>query len=54
VKAASDIFAPVSGKITEVNTKLSDQAGLLNTSPENEGTSIILLKYHRKDFVFIH
>ncbi|PLW04378.1 hypothetical protein PCANC_11036 [Puccinia coronata f. sp. avenae] len=37
VKAASDIFAPVSGKITEVNTKLSDQAGLLNTSPENEG-----------------
>merc|ERR1712137_692663 len=27
VKAASDIFAPVSGKITEVNTKLSDQVG---------------------------
>jgi hypothetical protein len=38
VKAASDIFAPVSGTITEVNTKLSDQAGLLNKSPEDEGT----------------
>ncbi|POW10076.1 hypothetical protein PSTT_06331, partial [Puccinia striiformis] len=37
VKAASDIFAPVSGTVTEVNTKLTDQAGLLNTSPEDEG-----------------
>lgn len=37
VKAASDIFAPVSGKITEVNTTLADQAGLLNKSPEDEG-----------------
>jgi len=37
VKAASDIFAPVSGTVTEVNTKLSDQAGLLNKSPEDEG-----------------
>ncbi|MBW0519881.1 hypothetical protein O181_059596 [Austropuccinia psidii MF-1] len=37
VKAASDIFAPVSGTVTEVNTKLTDQAGLLNKSPEDEG-----------------
>ncbi|KAA1067253.1 glycine cleavage system H-protein subunit [Puccinia graminis f. sp. tritici] len=37
VKAASDIFAPVSGTVTEVNTKLADQAGLLNKSPEDEG-----------------
>ncbi|OAV87196.1 glycine cleavage system H protein [Puccinia triticina 1-1 BBBD Race 1] len=37
VKAASDIFAPVSGTVTEVNTKLTDQAGLLNKSPEDDG-----------------
>ncbi|KAI8456677.1 glycine cleavage H-protein-domain-containing protein, partial [Phakopsora pachyrhizi] len=37
VKAASDIFAPVAGTITEVNSKLSDQANLLNKSPEDEG-----------------
>ncbi|KAH9819235.1 glycine cleavage H-protein-domain-containing protein [Melampsora americana] len=37
VKAASDIYAPVSGVVTEVNTKLLDQASLINTSPESEG-----------------
>ena len=28
VKAASEIFTPVSGKITEVNDKLEDKPGL--------------------------
>ncbi|KAJ3976984.1 glycine dehydrogenase [Lentinula raphanica] len=37
VKAASDIYAPVSGKIEEINDALSAQPGLLNKSPENEG-----------------
>lgn len=40
VKAASDIYAPVSGKVTEVNEKLADQPALLNKSPESDGTSI--------------
>lgn len=37
VKAASDIFAPVSGQITEVNEALGDTPDLLNKSPEDEG-----------------
>ncbi|KAG0311055.1 hypothetical protein BGZ97_012122 [Linnemannia gamsii] len=35
VKAASDIYAPVSGKVIEVNTILGDEPGLLNTNPED-------------------
>ncbi|KAM0747487.1 glycine dehydrogenase [Meredithblackwellia eburnea MCA 4105] len=37
VKAASDIFAPVSGQIEEVNENLGDSPGLLNQSAEEEG-----------------
>ncbi|KAJ7837536.1 glycine cleavage H-protein-domain-containing protein [Mycena olivaceomarginata] len=37
VKAASDIYAPVSGTIEEVNETLNDQPGLLNKSPEEKG-----------------
>jgi glycine cleavage system H protein len=34
VKAASDVYAPVSGKVTEVNEKLSDEPGIVNTEAE--------------------
>jgi glycine cleavage system H protein len=37
VKAASDIYAPVSGEIVEINTKLSSQPELINTSPYTDG-----------------
>lgn len=37
VKAASDVYVPVSGKITEINEKLSDEPGLVNA--ESEGTA---------------
>lgn len=37
VKAVSDIFSPVSGKVTEVNTKLSSQSNLINSDPYGEG-----------------
>ncbi|KAJ6575194.1 glycine cleavage H-protein-domain-containing protein [Mycena capillaripes] len=37
VKAASDIYAPVSGTIEEVNEALAAQPGLLNKSPEDKG-----------------
>ncbi|KAI0778546.1 glycine cleavage H-protein-domain-containing protein [Trametes elegans] len=37
VKAASDIFAPVSGTVEEINGTLHDQPGLLNKSPEEKG-----------------
>ena len=36
-KAAADIYAPLSGKIVEVNEKLKENPALLNTSPEQEG-----------------
>ena len=36
-KAAADIYAPVSGIITEVNTALSDQPEDINTSPMEDG-----------------
>lgn len=32
VKAASDIFSPISGKIIEVNTDLDENPGLINKS----------------------
>jgi glycine cleavage system H protein len=37
VKAASDIYTPVSGTITEVNEALSANPALLNTDPFGEG-----------------
>ncbi|KAF8922476.1 glycine cleavage H-protein-domain-containing protein [Mucidula mucida] len=37
VKAASDIYAPVSGIVKEVNESLSDQPSLINKSPEDKG-----------------
>ncbi|WVQ84958.1 glycine cleavage system H protein [Cryptococcus sp. DSM 104549] len=37
VKAASDIYAPVSGIIDSINETLADQPGLLNKKPEGDG-----------------
>ncbi|KAF8429444.1 glycine cleavage H-protein-domain-containing protein [Boletus edulis BED1] len=37
VKAASDIYAPVSGEVVEVNTRLDDEPGLVNRSPDDQG-----------------
>jgi glycine cleavage system H protein len=37
VKAVSDLFAPVSGTVTEVNDALRDQPELLNTDPFGAG-----------------
>jgi len=36
VKAASDIYAPVSGTVEDVNEALSSQPGLINKSAEQE------------------
>ena len=36
VKAASDVFAPVAGEVTEVNAALADQPGLVNEGAEGE------------------
>lgn len=37
VKAVAEVFSPVSGKVIEVNTKVGDNAGLINESPQGEG-----------------
>jgi len=37
VKAASDIYVPVSGEILEVNAELSGDPALVNRAPESEG-----------------
>jgi len=37
VKAASEIYAPVSGTVTEVNPALSAEPGRVNADPENTG-----------------
>jgi glycine cleavage system H protein len=37
VKAASELYAPLSGEIVEVNETLEDNPGLVNSDPENDG-----------------
>lgn len=37
VKAASDIYTPLSGKITDVNGRTSDSPEIVNSSPYDEG-----------------
>ena len=37
VKAASDVYAPVSGTVVEGNGALGDEPALVNSDPEGEG-----------------
>lgn len=37
VKAASDVYSPVGGTVTEGNPALADQPDLVNSDPEGEG-----------------
>lgn len=37
VKAASDIFSPISGKVIEVNSELETDPSLINKSPYEKG-----------------
>jgi len=37
VKAATEMYAPVSGTVVEVNSELESDPGLVNRSPESEG-----------------
>jgi len=37
VKAASDVYAPVSGTVTEANAALGDDPALANREPEGDG-----------------
>ena len=37
VKAASDVYAPVSGEVVEGNQAVADDPSLINSDPEGEG-----------------
>ncbi len=37
VKAASEVYAPVSGEVIEVNSVLADEPGKVNEAPEGDG-----------------
>jgi len=37
VKAASDVYAPVSGEVVEGNQAVADDPALINSDPEGEG-----------------
>lgn len=37
VKAASDVYAPIDGEVTETNAALEEDPALVNTAPEGAG-----------------
>ncbi|QTH20561.1 glycine cleavage system protein GcvH [Rhizorhabdus wittichii] len=37
VKAASDVFAPVTGTVSEINAALEEDPALVNSAPEGDG-----------------
>ena len=37
VKTASDIYSPVGGEITEINSAVVDNPALVNTAPDSDG-----------------
>ncbi|MFA6292539.1 MAG: glycine cleavage system protein GcvH [Victivallales bacterium] len=37
IKAASDIYAPISGTVSSINRELDDDPGIVNSSPEEKG-----------------
>ena len=43
VKAASDIYAPVSGEVVESNAALADSPGDVNTEPMGKGWFLSLI-----------
>jgi glycine cleavage system H protein len=42
VKAVSELFAPVSGEVVEVNTALADSPELVNESPYERGWMVVI------------
>lgn len=54
VKTASEIFAPVSGKILEVNGELLDAPELLNTEPYGNGWVFVLSPSDEAELESLH
>ena len=49
VKAASDIYAPVSGEVVAANDKLEDSPELVNSNPYGEGWLFKMLPSNQSD-----
>ncbi len=49
VKAASDVYSPVSGEVLETNEALGDNPGTVNTAPETAGWFLKLRLSDRSD-----
>jgi glycine cleavage system H protein len=49
VKAVSDLYAPVSGIVVEVNTVLEDQPELVNASPYGQGWMVVIEVAHLEE-----
>ena len=50
VKAASDVYAPISGEVIEANPSLEDDPSLVNTSPEEDGWFFKMTVGDRSEF----
>jgi glycine cleavage system H protein len=42
IKAVSDVYSPISGKVVEINQRLEEEPELLNNSPYEEGWIAVL------------
>jgi glycine cleavage system H protein len=42
VKAASDLFSPLTGEVVEVNDRLADEPELVNTDPYGDGWMVVI------------
>jgi glycine cleavage system H protein len=49
VKAASEVYAPISGKVTEVNDDLSDNPSAINESPYDDGWIVKMTVADKKE-----
>lgn len=50
VKAASDVYAPVGGEVTEGNTALADEPAKVNADPEGDGWFFKLKGVNKAEF----
>jgi len=49
VKAVSDVYAPMSGKVIKINQKLSTSPELINKSPYDEGWLVVIEIYDESE-----
>jgi glycine cleavage system H protein len=50
VKAVSDLFAPVSGEVTEINAELAQKPETVNQEPYSRGWMIVVMPVDAKEW----